>query len=312
LSVVSVHMKLTENNEAAIPDEEKLERTLPVHKINTDGQKKLEKPTDPIQFMWIGHSTFLVQFDGLTVLADPVFLYRCSPVQFAGPYRYRPVPCEIEDLPKIDAVIVSHNHYDHLEHDAVQKLNTRFSQIKWFVPEGLESWFRGYNCQNVTEMTWWDEASIERPDVKICCVPAQHSSQRTPTDAMKSLWCGWIIKSKTHTFYYSGDTGYCPVFKIIGDKYGPMDLSAIPIGGYAPRNFMKPQYISPEEAVKVHTEVGSKCSIGIHWGTFGPKQNFNLASSAKSSMVKDDVNRNRDDRNPFIIHSNGCVTTAIR
>ncbi|CAC5389125.1 NAPEPLD [Mytilus coruscus] len=264
-----LRMKCREKNHADIPDEEELNDKLPVHKIDKDGQEKLKNPTDPIQFMWIGHATFLVQFDGLTVLADPVFLERCSPVKFAGPYRYRPTPCEIEDLPKIDAVIVSHNHYDHLEHDAVKKLNTRFSKIKWYVPEGTGSWFRGYHCQNVKEMTWWDEdvLSEEKKDVRFCCVPAQHWSQRTPLDAMTSLWCGWVIKSK-HTFYYSGDTGYCPVFKTIGEKYGPMDLSAIPIGCYAPRYFMKPQHIGPEEAVQVHNEVGSKCSVGIHWGTF--------------------------------------------
>ncbi|VDI05605.1 N-acyl-phosphatidylethanolamine-hydrolysing phospholipase D [Mytilus galloprovincialis] len=249
--------------------QEVLNRELPVHKLDEEGKKKLNNPTDPIQFMWIGHATFLVQFNGLTVLADPVFLYRCSPVQVVGPYRYRPTPCEIKDLPFIDAVIVSHNHYDHLEHDAVQKLNSRFKDIKWYVPEGTGSWFQKYDCNDVKEMTWWKEdvVKIGGKEVKFCCVPAQHWSQRTPTDAMKSLWCGWVIKSK-HTFYYSGDTGYCPVFKTIGEKYGPIDLSAIPIGCYAPRYFMKPQHINPEEAVKVHTEVGSKCSIAIHWGTF--------------------------------------------
>ncbi|CAG2244715.1 NAPEPLD [Mytilus edulis] len=264
-------MKLTEKNEAGIPNEEVLNRELPVHKLDEEGKEKLKNPKVPIQFMWIGHATFLVQFDGLTVLADPVFLERCSPVQFAGPYRYRPVPCEIKDIPKIDAVIVSHNHYDHLEHDAVEKLNTKFQDIKWYVPEGTGSWFERYNCQNVKEMTWWDEDDVKigGKEVKFCCVPAQHWSQRTATDAMKSLWCGWVIKSKdSHTFYYSGDTGYCPVFKTIGEKYGPIDLSAIPIGCYAPRYFMKPQHINPEEAVKVHTEVGSKCSVAIHWGTF--------------------------------------------
>lgn len=263
-------MKCVETNQAGIPNEEELNRQLPVHKIDKNGKEKLEKPpNDAIQFMWIGHATFLVQFDGLTVLADPVFLYRCSPVKLVGPYRYRPTPCEIDDLPKIDAVIVSHNHYDHLEHDAVQKLNTRFNQIKWYVPEGTKTWFQKYDCNNVKEMTWWEEdcLSNERPDVKFCCVPAQHWSQRTPIDAMKSLWCGWVIKSK-HTFYYSGDTGYCPVFKTIGEKYGPMNLSAIPIGCYAPRDFMKPQHIGPKEAVMVHEEVRSNCSIGIHWGTF--------------------------------------------
>ncbi|XP_052062643.1 N-acyl-phosphatidylethanolamine-hydrolyzing phospholipase D-like [Mytilus californianus] len=306
-------MKCLEKNEAGIPsNEEDLNKELPVHKIDGEGKKTLERPKSDIQYMWIGHATFLVQFDDITVLTDPVFLYRCSPVQVVGPYRYRPTPCEIEDLPKIDAVIVSHNHYDHLEHDAVIKLNNRFSKIKWYVPEGTKTWFQKYDCNNVKEMTWWEENTLsdERLDVKFCCVPAQHWSQRTPIDAMKSLWCGWVIKAK-HTFYYSGDTGYCPVFKTIGEKYGPMDLSAIPIGCYAPRDFMKPQHIGPKEAVMVHEEVGSKFSVGIHWGTFNGLGSHEFYLEPRDLLIEEvekakKVNKNLGD---FITVEHGEIKT---
>lgn len=280
-------MKCTEPNVAGVPhnDEEKLEEALPVHKINEESKKTLQKPSkDELQIMWIGHATLLVQFDGLNILTDPVFLKRCSPSQFAGPIRYRPVPCTIDQLPEINAVLISHNHYDHLEYYAVVKLNKRFGdKIKWFVPMKMKQWFTESGCSNVVEMTWWQndtcdayennkdkERSEENHGIAdVSCVPAQHWSQRTPTDAMKSLWCGWVVKSKKgHTFYYTGDTGYCPVFKTIGERFGPMDLSAIPIGCYAPEYFMKPQHIGPEDAVKIHKEVRSKRSVGIHWGTF--------------------------------------------
>ena len=159
--------------------------------IDEYGRKKLcNPPKFDIQIMWIGHATLLVQFDSITVLTDPVFLYRCSPTQLVGPYRYRPVPCQIKDLPQIDAVIISHNHYDHLEQDAVKKLNYRFGDsIRWFVPKGMKDWFVGYGCSNVKEMSWWEseELSDSKPNFKFHCVPAQHWSQRTPTDAMKVI-----------------------------------------------------------------------------------------------------------------------------
>ena len=263
-------MKCSETNEAGIPYNDELDENLPVHKINYDGKQKLSQPpASDIQIMWIGHATLLVQFDGITILTDPVFLNRCSPVRFAGPKRYRPIPCDIEDLPHVTAVVISHNHYDHLEWDAVVKLNHFHKDIRWFVPKGLKDWFT--DCKNVIELAWWEESVMnlnDKDDTKVICVPAQHWSQRKLHDAMTSLWCGWVIKGKTHTFYYSGDTGYCPVFKQIGDKFGPMDLSAIPIGCYSPRNFMKPQHIDPYEAVIIHKEVKSKRSVGIHWGTF--------------------------------------------
>lgn len=126
-----------------------------------DGETKnklLNPQKDGLQIMWIGHATLLVQFDDFNILTDPVFLDRCSPTQYAGPKRYRPVPCEIEQLPRIDAVLISHNHYDHLEHDAVVKLNGRFGdKIRWFVPMNMKDWFIKYGCSNVYEMTWWEK-----------------------------------------------------------------------------------------------------------------------------------------------------------
>lgn len=160
--------------------------------INGDDKQKLSQPpASDIQIMWIGHATLLVQFDGITILTDPVFLDRCSPTQLVGPKRYRPVPCDIENLPDVTAVVISHNHYDHLEWDAVVKLNQFHKQIRWFVPKGLKDWFSSGNCENdVVELAWWEESIVNlnaKDDTKIICVPAQHWSQRKPHDAMTVL-----------------------------------------------------------------------------------------------------------------------------
>ena len=159
---------------------------MPVEKPDLD--KLHNPPTDSIQATWLGHSTVLVQMEGLTVITDPVFSTRCSPVQFAGPTRYRDVPCTISDLPPINVVVISHNHYDHLDWYSVRELDTRFgSALHWFVPEGLGHWMRTtVGCKNVKEMTWWEsDHPPHKPDVKFVFTPAQHWSGRGLFDTNK-------------------------------------------------------------------------------------------------------------------------------
>lgn len=183
----------------------------------------------------------LVQMDGLNILTDPVFNDYCGMARLLGVKRYRPVPCTVDELPDIDAVCISHNHYDHLDYTTVCELNKRFGgKIHWFVPKGLQSWMLETGCKNVFELEWWEECSHpkftdESKAVKFAFTPAQHWCRRGITDYNKVLWGSWSVIGPRNRFFFAGDTGYYSIFKQIGKRYGPFDLAAIPIGAYQPR-----------------------------------------------------------------------------
>ncbi|XP_033746000.1 N-acyl-phosphatidylethanolamine-hydrolyzing phospholipase D-like isoform X2 [Pecten maximus] len=256
-----------------IPDAKDLDISLPVHDPDVDRLKN--PPKSGVQATWIGHASMLVQFDGINVLTDPIFSDSTGPL-LAGYKRYRGPGCSIEELPVIDAVVISHNHYDHLDTDSVRKLNEKFGdKIVWYVPKGIKWWMESMSCKKVVELTWWEE-HVHNLGVTFTLTPAQHWSGRYLLDTNKSLWGSWVIRGPRHRFFFAGDTGYCNVFKQIGNKYGPFDLSAIPIGAYYPRYFMEPQHINPKEAVDIHKDIKSKKSVGIHWGTFKLTKEFYL------------------------------------
>jgi N-acyl-phosphatidylethanolamine-hydrolysing phospholipase D len=217
---------------------------------------------------WIGHATVLFQIDGKNVLTDPQFSDRASPVQFAGPERVVEPGIPLDDLPKIDIVIISHDHYDSLDTNTVKKLLDREGgpDTTFFVPLGLKSWFENLGTRNVIEMDWWDERL--KDGLEIICVPVRHWSQRIPFIRNRTLWAGWVIRNKEVSFLFAGDSGYTLHFKEIGERLGPFDIAAIPIGAYEPRWFMRHYHMNPQEAVQVHIDVKAKKSIGIHWGTF--------------------------------------------
>lgn len=212
---------------------------------------------------------FFLRFNFLT---DPVFSHRCSPVQFAGPARYRPCPTDVASLPHIHAVFISHNHYDHLDVATVRQLNARFPDLQWHVPQGLAAWMvrtGRVSAERITEQTWWETVSISgSQDISCTFTPAQHWGKRSVTDNNKALWGSWCIRGSHSNFFFSGDTGYCSVFKEIGERHGPFSLAAIAIGAYEPRDFMAPQHVNPEEAVQIHRDIRSARSLGIHWGTW--------------------------------------------
>ncbi|XP_005101317.1 N-acyl-phosphatidylethanolamine-hydrolyzing phospholipase D [Aplysia californica] len=255
-------------DEGRVPKKAELDRTLPV--LQPDLTEFSEAPVSGIRHMWIGHASSLVQFDGVTFLTDPIFSERCSPVQFVGIKRYRPTPCSVEELPLVDFVLISHSHYDHLDHNTVVALNQRFGiSLRWYVPSGLKKWMNERGCDNVVEMTWWQENVFnENLNVKVACTPSQHWSRRTGSDENKVLWCSWCVVGPKHNFHFCGDTGYCEGHTQIGKRYGPFTLSTIPIGAYSPRHLMSNMHIDPANAVNVHHDIKSQASIGIHWGTF--------------------------------------------
>ncbi len=219
-------------------------------------------------FTWIGHATALVQINGVNILTDPHFSLRASPVQWKGPKRAMPPGLSIDELPEIDIVLLSHDHYDSLDIKSIRALARRKGgeRTLFAVPLKYKKWFEKRGAVNVVEFDWWQ--SHESGNAQITAVPAQHWSKRYPLSKNRTLWAGWVIKVNGFTFYFAGDSGYAPIFKEIGARYGPMDLSAIPIGAYEPRWFMKDSHMNPEEAVMTHRDVRSRQSIAVHWGTF--------------------------------------------
>jgi N-acyl-phosphatidylethanolamine-hydrolysing phospholipase D len=228
----------------------------------------LRSNREKVTLTWIGHATVLLQLKGKNILTDPHFSQRASPVQWAGPKRVVPPGIPLQELPPIHMVVISHDHYDSLDTQTIVKLREREGgeETRFFVPLGLKSWFEDLGVKRVTELDWWDRH--EEADLAVTAVPVQHWSKRALTSRNKTLWAGWVIQANDFRFFFAGDTGYAPHFKEIGRKLGPFDLSAIPIGAYEPRWFMRNYHINPEEALKIHLDVRSKKSVAIHWGTF--------------------------------------------
>ena len=216
---------------------------------------------------WVGHATVLVRVGGLSVLTDPHFSERASPFTFAGPKRVVPPVPALHELPHIDAVVVSHNHYDHLDLASVAKLAEQpGGSPRFFVPLGLKEWFQRRGIDDVVELDWWESRAFK--GLEIHFVPVQHWSKRTLTDENRTLWGGWVLRHPELSFFFAGDTGYSRDFSDIRARFGGFDLAAIPIGAYEPRWFMKIMHLDPAEAVQVHRDVNARQSLAIHWGTF--------------------------------------------
>lgn len=223
------------------------------------------------QITWIGHSSFLIQAQGRNLLIDPVYAKYCSPLPLPSLRRIQAPGIPWHQLPEIHAVLITHNHYDHLDAAVVKKLATT---AQFIVPEGLDSWIKRRGVNQVTPLTWWESTSIFDA-FKITACPAQHGSARSPKDKNKTHWCGWMLEITGQTtsqkIYHAGDTGYCPHFQEIGKRFSsntPIDLALLPIGAYSPRALMHPVHVNPEEAVKIHQDIRAKQSIACHWGTF--------------------------------------------
>ena len=215
---------------------------------------------------WVGHSTFLLQLAGLNILTDPHFSGRASPLRFAGPKRLSAPGLKLDDLPPIDLVLVSHNHYDHLDEASVRAIAAAHPRARFFVPLGLAAWFRRRHINAVTELDWWQ--SGEAGPARVSAVPVQHFSGRGLHDRDATLWCGFVLELGGRRVFFAGDTGYSQDFADIAARFPPMDLCLLPIGAYDPRWFMSPVHVDPEEAVRIHRDLRSRLSVAMHWGTF--------------------------------------------
>jgi N-acyl-phosphatidylethanolamine-hydrolysing phospholipase D len=214
---------------------------------------------------WIGHATLLVQLDGVNFLTDPNWNKRSGPFSgLVGVQRFTPPPLRLEDLPPIDFVLISHDHYDHLDEPTVKHLAQEFNP-RFVVPLGIKQWLADRGITNVVELNWGE--SVRIGGLTVVCTPAQHGSGRTLLDQGRRLWASWAVLGSKR-FYFAGDTGYYEHFKEIGEALGPFDLAALPIGSYTPRALAKPVHMSPEEALQAWTDLHAAKFLGIHWGTF--------------------------------------------
>ncbi len=229
-------------------------------------------PPDPaidngrVSITFVNHATFLIQADGVNILTDPIWSNRASPFQWIGPKRMRPPGIRFEDLPEIHAVIISHNHYDHLDIATVKRLQQQFDPL-FITPLGVSAYLNEEGIRRTAELDWWQERPLN-DDITLASVPAQHFSGRGLSDRDKTLWCGYVVKTPSGNIYFAGDTGYDGFFGEIGQRYAPIRTALIPIGAYRPRWFMSPIHVDPEEAVLIHKDLNAETSIGMHFGTF--------------------------------------------
>ena len=213
---------------------------------------------------WLGHASFLIQGLGRSLLIDPVFSDHCAPFPIKSLYRRVPPPCQIGNLPPIDAILLTHSHYDHLDLATLRAIG---KQTPLVVASGHSAWLRKKGFANVRELAWREVTELFG-GVRLTSTPAQHFSARTPFDRNLGHWCGWLLEGEGVKLWHVGDTGYCPAFREIGEKLGPIDFAMIPIGAYSPRWFMRPIHVDPEESVQVFLDARCRRAVAMHWGTF--------------------------------------------
>lgn len=223
-------------------------------------------PAGHLAVTFIGHSTFLLQLPGLNLLTDPVFATHAGPFGLLGPRRARPAALRLGELPRIDVVLLSHNHYDHLDLAALQWL-ARQHRPAIVTTLGNRAWLEARGVGRVTELDWW-QSHHPAANLEAICTPAQHFAARTPWDARQTLWGGFLLRTAAGLVFFAGDSGWAPHFAEIRERLGPPALALIPIGAYEPRWFMEPVHMNPDEAVRAHVALGARQSIGMHFGTF--------------------------------------------
>ena len=217
-----------------------------------------------VRLTFINHATFLIQTGGYNILTDPIYSHRCSPVSFAGPARVHKPAIPFEKLPKIDVIVISHDHYDHLDRPTLARLIER-DNPRIYVGLGVAARFDP--SERVVELDWWESVPVEN-NFLLTFAEVQHFSGRTLTDRNSTLWGAFVLEVGDKKIYFGGDSGYADHYKKTFQKFGPMDLALLPIGAYAPRFFMRNAHIDPRQAVQAHFDLQSRQSIGMHHGTF--------------------------------------------
>jgi N-acyl-phosphatidylethanolamine-hydrolysing phospholipase D len=235
---------------------------------------------------WVGHATVLVQMDHVSFLTDPIWSERASPLSWAGPPRFVPPGLALDDLPPLDFVLISHDHYDHLDLDTLAQLAARSPATRFLVPLGNGALLREAGITNVAELDWGGVSTLNGVDVH--CLPSQHWSRRGAGDLRRRLWAAWAVVGRERRLYFSGDAGYSRDFADAGAALGPFDVAVVPIGAYQPAAMMRPWHLDPEEAVRAGLDLRARQLVPIHFGTFDlsdepleePPRRFRAAAAA--------------------------------
>lgn len=270
--------------------EERFPRRAPLATVSPREVLPASRPVSGLRVTWLGHSTSLVELDGVTVLTDPVWSERVSPSSVVGVRRFHPPPLPLDALPKLDAVLISHDHYDHLDMRTIEILAGM--GLDFYLPLGvgahLERW--GVAGSQIHEFDWWETARIGR--VELVATPARHFSGRGLFDRNATLWTSWTLVGPEHRVFFSGDTGYFAGLAEIGDRYGPFDLTMLEVGASDPA--WRDIHLGPDNAVQAHLDLRGRVMLPIHWGT------FNLALHAWTGPM-DHLMEQRDDRGLAIL-----------
>ncbi|HEY2807449.1 MAG TPA: MBL fold metallo-hydrolase [Steroidobacteraceae bacterium] len=223
-------------------------------------------PASGLRVTWLGHSTMLLEIDGLRVLTDPVWSKRCSPSQLAGPKRFQPVPLALAELPPLDLVVVSHDHYDHLDYATIRALGK--IEVPFVTSLGvgahLEAW--GVAPARITELDWWQSHRLEGSELEVIAAPSQHFSGRTPKTRNTTLWSSMVVRGSRHSVFFSGDTGLTTEYQLIRERLGPFDLVMLEVGAYHPS--WGDMHLGPQNALQAYTLLGGGTFLPVHWGTF--------------------------------------------
>jgi L-ascorbate metabolism protein UlaG (beta-lactamase superfamily) len=260
------------------------------------------RPPPGLRAVWFGHASVYLELDGLRLMADPMLSDYASPFAGIGPKRFHPPPLALEALPKIDVVVISHDHYDHFDVRTIKHLAS--GGTHFFVPLGIGAHLERWQVPSAqfTELDWWQSA--ERGGVTITSTPVRHYSGRGLRDGNATLWSSWVIDGPTHRVYFSGDSGFGEHFKAIGDRLGPFDLSLLKIGAYGPGQTWHDIHMEPEEAVKAHIALRARRMLPVHWGT------FNLAFHAWDEPIERAVAAGRDQGIDLVTPRVGEVVAA--
>ena len=237
--------------------------------------KRVENPGHPPPGAWggegaaltfLGHSSFLLRLPGLTMLTDPIFSARCSPIPFLGPRRVRDPGVALEALPRVDVTLLSHNHYDHMDLPSLRGLRRRFPEMRIIAPLGNAAYLARKGLPGATELDWWESVTLH--GTQITATPARHFSARALHDRNRTLWCGFMLAHESARIYVAGDTGYTRFFREIRTRLGSPGIALLPIGAYEPRDFMRPVHLNPADAVQAFLDLEASFAIGKHFGTF--------------------------------------------